>query len=310
MKMGLKLHQFKPEGGKTKMDQTLRQSLQENQQHGNERFPFAAYRYHFPPGAHVVDSHWHKEAEIFCVLEGEVLFQIDTEYFPVRAGEAIFIDGGDVHTGHARGDRGCRFCALVFDPGMLASARYDAVQEQMIGPLQNKTAALPRLMRPGTDTALLARISEMIALSKDTPPGYEAALKGHLYLMLYEAGAAGRLENRSRSGAEDTVRTERLKKVIAFIQHHYHRPIRLGELAELIPMSEGQFCRFFKAMTGQTPVDYINSYRVRQAAELLRHPEHKISDIALDVGFGHISYFVRVFRKIMLCTPSEYRKKL
>ena len=82
------------------------------------------------------------------------------------------------------------------------------------------------------------------------------------------------------------VRTERLKKVILYIQNHYHRPIRLSELADLIPMSEGQFCRFFKSMTGQTPVDYMNSYRVRQVAELLRQPDNKISDIALDVGFG------------------------
>lgn len=292
------------------MDQTLRQSLKESQVHGNARFPFASYRFHFAPGAHVVDSHWHKEAEIFYVLQGEVMFQIDTEYVPVRAGEALFIDGGDIHTGHARGDQGCSFCAMVFDPAMLASSQYDVVHEQMILPFQERKATLPRLIRPETDASLIAHITEMVRLTADKPPGYEAALKGHIYLMLYEAKVYGRMANRSRSGTEDTTHTERLKKVIVYIQSNYHRPIRLSELAGLIPMSEGQFCRFFKSMTGQTPIDYINSYRVRQAAELLRQPEHKISDIALDVGFGHISYFVRVFRKIMLCTPSEYRKQL
>ncbi|GJM76807.1 hypothetical protein HMSSN036_90230 [Paenibacillus macerans] len=59
------------------------------------------------------------------------------------------------------------------------------------------------------------------------------------------------------------------------IQQNYGHPIRLGELAALIPMSEGQFCRFFKSMTRQTPIDYINSYRIRQATELLREPERK-----------------------------------
>ncbi|MNJ63181.1 Regulatory protein SoxS [compost metagenome] len=75
-------------------------------------------------------------------------------------------------------------------------------------------------------------------------------------------------------------------------------------------MSEGQLCRFFKSMTRQTPMDYINSYRIRQAVELLREPDRKISDIALEVGYDNISYFIRVFRKAMNCSPSEFRKRL
>ncbi|MNO04942.1 Regulatory protein SoxS [compost metagenome] len=73
-------------------------------------------------------------------------------------------------------------------------------------------------------------------------------------------------------------------------------------------MSEGQFCRFFKSMTRQTPMDYVNSYRIRQAAEMLRVEDRKISDIALEVGFDNISYFIRVFRKMMKCSPSAFRK--
>ncbi|MOA36125.1 TCP pilus virulence regulatory protein [compost metagenome] len=57
-------------------------------------------------------------------------------------------------------------------------------------------------------------------------------------------------------------------------------------------------------------MDYINSYRIRQAIELLRQPDRKISDIALEVGYDNISYFIRVFRKVMNCSPSEFRKKL
>ncbi|WP_335582160.1 helix-turn-helix transcriptional regulator [Paenibacillus yonginensis] len=61
-------------------------------------------------------------------------------------------------------------------------------------------------------------------------------------------------------------------------------------------------------MTGQTPVDYINSYRIRQAAGMLSQTERKISDIALEVGFDNISYFIRVFRKMMKCSPSAFRR--
>lgn len=291
------------------MDRSIRQSLKERQLHGDEGFPFGAYRYDFAPKAHVVDTHWHQECEIFTVLEGEVLFQIGTEYIPLKEGESVFIDGGEIHTGHASGERGCRFCALVFDSGMLASAKYDAVMEHTILPFQDRSATLPRRMTPDENPALTAHIAAMIKLTVTLSVGYETAVKGRLLLMLAEAAEEGMLQNRSRTYTADSERTARLKKVIAHIQASYREPITLAELAGLIPMSEGQFCRFFKSMTGQTPIDYINSYRVRQAAGLLREPEHKISDIAMDVGFGHISYFVRVFRKFMNCTPSQYRKK-
>ncbi|MOA65622.1 Exoenzyme S synthesis regulatory protein ExsA [compost metagenome] len=55
-------------------------------------------------------------------------------------------------------------------------------------------------------------------------------------------------------------------------------------------------------------MDYINSYRIRQAADLLQQSERKISDIAMEVGFDNVSYFIKVFRKAMKCSPSEFRK--
>ncbi|WP_424766501.1 helix-turn-helix transcriptional regulator [Paenibacillus sp. sgz302251] len=56
-------------------------------------------------------------------------------------------------------------------------------------------------------------------------------------------------------------------------------------------------------------MEYLNAYRIRKAAELLLQPERKISTVALDVGFDHMSYFVKVFRKTMKCTPSQFRRR-
>lgn len=295
------------------MDQALRRALKESRSHGNERLPFGTYWFRYGPGEHVIDCHWHDEAEFFYCLEGETLFQVDTEYFPVRAGEAVFIDGGDIHAAHAHGTKGCAFFSLVFDTQLLASAHYDAVQENLILPLQERKATFPRYITRQDDTgiSLLEHILAMMNSCKGEIPGYEGAVKGHLYLMLADIAATGRASNRSSTGSRsESSKIERLKTVILHIQQNYAHPIRLSELSALIPMSEGQFCRFFKSMTRQTPMDYINSYRIRQAAELLRQPERKISDIALEVGYDNISYFIRVFRKSMNCSPSEFRKRL
>ncbi|ANY65286.1 AraC family transcriptional regulator [Paenibacillus sp. BIHB 4019] len=293
------------------MDLTLRHSLREDRMHGDVTFPLAAYWMEYAPGEVNVDCHWHDEAEFLVVLEGEMLFQIDTEYFPVRAGEAVFIDSGDIHAGHSLNGSSCTYCAIVFDVRWLDSTSYDAVQETCVRPFQEKKKTFPRHISPdsGWKRQLLFLLRCMINCCRAPYAGFEAAVKGYFYLMLHEIAIENRACNRSEARTDDRTRIERLKKSILYIQLHYRRQIRIGELAEQIPMSEGQFFRFFKSMTRQTPVEYLNAYRVNQAAELLLHTERKISDIALEVGFDHISYFVKVFRKTLNCTPSDFRKQ-
>ncbi|GFN29891.1 helix-turn-helix transcriptional regulator [Paenibacillus xylaniclasticus] len=293
------------------MDLYTKHNLREKRLHGDAMLPLAAYWIDREAGEPVLDMHWHQEAEFFCVLEGEVLFQVDTDYFVVREGESVFIDGGEIHAGHSSNGAACRFCAIVFDIRWLASADYDAVQADFVAPLLEKRAALPRLIRPGASWAdsVLAHLNAMIAAYEQQSSGYEAALKGRMLLLFAEIAAAGEWRKRPAVSAGELAKVERLKSVIEYIQQHFDRPIRIRELADLVPMSEGQFIRWFKSMTRTTPIDYLNGYRVRQAAELLRSTDRKISDIALEVGFDHISYFIKVFRKQMRTTPSEFRKE-
>lgn len=292
------------------MDRTSQRLLKEDRVHGDAMFPLAAYWIELPAGAHVLDTHWHEEAEFFMLLEGEILFQVDTEYLPLRAGEAVFIESGDIHAAYALNEAPCKFCALVFHPDLLASAQYDTIQQTVILPLQEKRQSFPRHITPGIpwQQELLHHLERMMEAYANKMPGFEAFMKGTLLIMLSQIAVEGRSVNRSLSESADTTKISRLKKVILYIQDNYQEPIRTRDLSELIPMSEGQFCRFFKAMTRKTPVDYINSYRIRQAAELLRQTERKISDIALEVGFDNVSYFIKVFRKAMKCSPSEFRR--
>lgn len=292
------------------MDRTSQSLLKEDRVHGDVMFPLAAYWIELPAGAHVLDTHWHEEAEFFMLLEGEILFQVDTEYFPLGAGEAVFIESGDIHAAYVLNEAPCRFCALVFLPDLLASAQYDTIQQNTILPLQEKRQSFPRHIKPSIPwhQELLCHLERMMEAYALKMPGYEAFMKGSLLIMLSQIAIEGRSVNRSQSDDADTTKINRLKKVILYIQDNYQEPIRTRDLSELIPMSEGQFCRFFKAMTRKTPVDYINSYRIRQAADLLQQSDRKISDIALEVGFDNVSYFIKVFRKAMKCSPSEFRK--
>lgn len=65
-----------------------------------------------------------------------------------------------------------------------------------------------------------------------------------------------------------------------------------------------------KALTGQTPNDFILSLRLQKATEKLRNePDALIANIAFDYGFSSPSYFIRCFKNAYGITPAAYRKK-
>jgi AraC-like DNA-binding protein len=98
------------------------------------------------------------------------------------------------------------------------------------------------------------------------------------------------------------------KKVLAFIQANYNKKITILDMANEINMSQYYFCRFFKKMSGSTPFEYLVNYRINEAEKLLSTTNKKIFDIALEVGFDTVSYFIKTFKKIKKNTPSKFRE--
>ena len=101
-----------------------------------------------------------------------------------------------------------------------------------------------------------------------------------------------------------------IKKILNYIHENYNDKIYIEDLALEANMNVKYFCRFFKSVIGKTPVEYINSYRIEKATELLQTETLSISNIALSVGIDNFSYFVKQFKKYKNCTPSQYRKSL
>ena len=58
-----------------------------------------------------------------------------------------------------------------------------------------------------------------------------------------------------------------------------------------------------------TPVEYMRSYRLRKACQMLSGSREPVTQIAYACGLGSSSYFGKVFREQFGCTPAEYRKK-
>ena len=103
-------------------------------------------------------------------------------------------------------------------------------------------------------------------------------------------------------GADSTI-----YPALNFIHEHFSETIDLGQMAELCMISIPHLIRCFKKDMNCTPHDYLLSYRIRQAKQMLSQSSSSIEEIAVQCGFNSISHFSRAFRKSVEMTPSEFR---
>ena len=73
-------------------------------------------------------------------------------------------------------------------------------------------------------------------------------------------------------------------------------------------MNAKYFCRYFSSFTNRTPISYLNSYRIDQAALLLDDERISVTEAGLACGFDDTSYFIKCFRKYRGITPGQYRR--
>ena len=101
-----------------------------------------------------------------------------------------------------------------------------------------------------------------------------------------------------------------LDGIVSHIEEKYMKHITLEKAASMACMNKFKFCRAFKERYGQTFISYLNSIRVKNAAELLGNNNLSITEIAYFVGYGSIVHFDRVFRSVHGISPREYRKTM
>jgi len=100
---------------------------------------------------------------------------------------------------------------------------------------------------------------------------------------------------------------QRCKRIRDYIETHLDLPLRNEHLAEMAGLRRSQFSHLFKAETGLTPQDYIQTRRLERAKTLLREGQHSILDIALEVGFSSSQAFATTFKRACGTTPTQWK---
>ncbi len=124
----------------------------------------------------------------------------------------------------------------------------------------------------------------------------------YCYEMLIELTTAVRDHLVNTSGYSSAI-----VKVVEYLSLNYTQNINMDILCQISDYSSSHLAKIFKHETGRTITQYIANLRCRQAAEMLRETNLPVQEISSYVGYTDNNYFVKVFKKVIGNTPSEYR---
>jgi AraC-like DNA-binding protein len=252
--------------------------------------------------------HSHGFDELVIILKGTAMHVIDEQQFPVKGGDVFVIAQNHEH--QYQDMHGLALANILIDPSALMMEQWDI----RALPGFHALFALEPAFRAQHNFASRLQLSErqlnyvneiIHDLTRETVgrnPGYRVMAKGlFMQLAVYLSRCY------SEEPTEESLGLLRIGDAIAHIEANYAEKIALDELAQKSHLSERHFLRIFHDCIGRSPIDHLMHVRVQKAAELLRHTERSITDIAFDCGFSDSNYFTRCFRKTMNQTPRKYR---
>ena len=100
-----------------------------------------------------------------------------------------------------------------------------------------------------------------------------------------------------------------IKTALSYFHEHYREKVYIRDLASCAGLNEQYFCRLFRRVIRMSPVEYMNSYRMKKAVALLERSDLPVTEVAYECGFHDMGGFIREFKKMTETTPLQYRRK-
>lgn len=274
----------------------------EIEQRGTEDFPFALFHVDENHSRYNMVSHWHSEVELVRIIKGEFHITLNNKLYIAKEGDIIFINSETVHHGYPIN---CVYECIVFHFNFLHKENFDCFSfiknifdcECIVNeyfPIQSSKSydALNDIFEAITSNTSTHKFLVISAFYKFFSAIYE------------EKQYSLNIGNNALTNNKNIVM---LKTILAFLRENYDKPISLETLANTVQKSPKHLGYFFKTMTGKTPIEYLNEYRIEKAVRKLRLTDSSITDIAFSCGFSDLSYFIKTFKKIKGVSPGKYR---
>lgn len=267
--------------------------------------------------------HFHDNLELYFLLEGERYYFIEQDTWHIKSGMAVLIDRSQIHkTSTANSCTAHRRFLLQMEPavldGIFSLSAYESlwdwgsrcrgVAQFSPGDWKNVLTVISSLkrefLRPSAESRDLCALLSMqlvLLFTRSRRQAIDTISK-----------PASSHEGQLPSPSVPVVHTgmyRHVHEIALYLQNHCSESCSLDETAARFFISKPYLTRIFKSVTGFTVTEYLTLCRVRKAQFLLEETGLNITEIAARTGFGNITYFERVFKRMTESTPLQYRKK-
>jgi AraC-like DNA-binding protein len=259
--------------------------------------------------------HAHAVFEFVYILSGKGERGNATESTPVSAGDVYIIRPGEMHGGRADARDPFHIFTIALDPARLATGDVGLALAEATALDDGRKLLDQRLIHgcAGAEQPLRRILEELdqaerLERRRSLTAVMVQALAIEFLVHITRCAIAGQQSPQSNR-ANNSIRAE-FQELLGWIQGRLSDPPSLAQMAARVDLSPAHFTVAFKRQVGQTPLEYVTSQRIDEAARLLRDRRRDtITAIALDLGFSSSQYFSLVFRKIKGCTPRSWRNR-
>ena len=253
-----------------------------------------------------ISPNWHNEMEIVHT-KAELALYINDTCHEAAPGDVFFINPRQIHSAVRRGPG--EVYAVVFDLNLLRMPDPGAPSNQLIDEILRQSKRF--VTKPERDSALYRKTLELFENIEEysrKPIRYGAesySLLSCLYGIMavcLKTDSFAELSDKSRGSMRYVM------ELIDYINEHYREPLTAETLSKQMNLSPTYLYSLFRTYLGVTPLNYINSVRLREAYGLLEEGR-SVTEAASAVGIPNVSYFIKLFKSATGVTPFQWKSR-
>ncbi|WIV11922.1 helix-turn-helix domain-containing protein [Proteiniborus sp. MB09-C3] len=248
--------------------------------------------------------HWHDSIEILFVLKGSINVTIENETYIVEEKEIEIININEVHSIRSS-DKDNRVLVFEIDPKFLKKY-YNDIENVFFYTNSSEEG----IQEKEEYYVLRNYLSQLLCEVTEKHDDYDDVVRESLLELLYHLlNHFHYLFYDEESLKGDDVQLERYHRIAKYISNNYMEKVSLQDIARNEFLSTQYLSYKIKNTFGYTFNDFLNFVRVMESTKLLLDTEMNISEISEEVGFSHVRYYNKHFKKHYKVTPMQYRKK-
>lgn len=252
--------------------------------------------------------HWHEDIEFIHIQKGNMYYRINGSRVLLQENDCIMVNARQMHYGYSFQNQDCAFSCVLFHP-QLFSGNQLLIQKYILPLTCNSNLEFIHFDQQNPLHQDVAdSLGQIVELKKQARSGYEMAIIGIVNLLwsrLVQTAVITAPEPADHSGTDLSLQRD----MVSYIYQHYTDRITLADIAAAGNVSRSKCCAIFKYFLQQSPIDFLNHYRLKVSCNLLKKQELNVTQVAIACGFNHLSYYSKLFYRNFGCTPSEYRRR-